>query len=520
MTPSDIPIVLGGRYRLVEELGSGGMATVWAAHDELLGRRVAIKIPSAAVATQPDMVSRLLIEAQAVARLAHQHIAAVHDYGQSTDLGDAPVPYLVMEFVEGATLSTLLRSGEPMPWPQAVTIGAQVAAALAVAHERGIVHRDITPANVMITTGGVKVVDFGISAVMGQSDPDDEILGTAAYISPERLTDTEVAPPADVYALGLLLYRCLTGRLPWDATGVTQALHSHLHVPPMSLPPIEGLPAEVVDACTRSLAKDPEARPTSAELAHVLAAAVDSAHVPVVAHEGHTDTAAHTTVLPPAYGRPPVPAATLASMMDEPIRDGIGGSTGILAGRRPLAILAVAGAIGLGGVGWSLRDGTPPAQAQSDPSACLVTYTEVSDGPQRFHARLTVQETEAESARPWQLTFDMPHPKTVEAATAGELTLTVSQQNATVSIHSQSPEPSNASITEVQLTGTETSPGDIPTSFALRGQPCRSLAAGDTPAPSPATSPNAPAPETDTQRQPHGADNNGNDKKDRKGKGN
>jgi serine/threonine-protein kinase len=157
-----------------------------------------------------------------------------------------------------------------------VTNTAEVASALATAHARGLVHRDITPANVMLTAAGAKVVDFGISAVVGQRDaaPDGSLLGTPAYLAPERLGGASVSPATDVYALGLLLYRALTGRLPWPAENTAEALRAHLYADPEPVPDLPGLPPGVADLCLRCLAKSPADRPGAAEVARALAATV------------------------------------------------------------------------------------------------------------------------------------------------------------------------------------------------------------------------------------------------------
>jgi serine/threonine-protein kinase len=174
---------LNGRYRLVEKAGTGGMAVVWRAFDEVLNRRVAIKVLTPQASSDPQLVRRLHAEAQAVAQLSHPHITAVHDYGQDIADDGATQPYVVMELVEGVTLQDCLADDQGMAWPQAVTIVAQVASALAAAHSHGIVHRDVTTSNVMLTPAGVKVLDFGISALLGEHDcaAGDSLLGTPAH---------------------------------------------------------------------------------------------------------------------------------------------------------------------------------------------------------------------------------------------------------------------------------------------------------------------------------------------------
>ncbi|MFI7598336.1 serine/threonine-protein kinase [Actinoplanes sp. NPDC049681] len=267
---------VGGRYRLIERLGTGGMSIVWRAHDEVLGRPVAVKVLSPQHAGDAAFRRRLRQEALAAARLCHPHITGVFDFGESPLDETMTVPYVVMELNDGEPVSARLRREGPFPWAGAVTVVAEVASALATAHARGIVHRDVTPANVMLTGSGAKVVDFGISALAGQRDaaPDGSLLGTPAYLAPERLNGGPVAPAADVYALGLLLYRLLTGRLPWPAETTTEALRAHLYADPEPVPELPGMPAEVADLCMRCLAKRPEHRPGADEVAAVLAGLV------------------------------------------------------------------------------------------------------------------------------------------------------------------------------------------------------------------------------------------------------
>ena len=262
-------MMLSGRYRLVEQLGSGGMAIVWRGYDEVLGRQVAVKVPGPELAANEAFVQRLRGEAQAVARLSHPHITAVHDYGESLSTEGQLQPYVVMELVEGVTLHDMLAGGRDLPWREAAAVAAQISMALAEAHERGIVHRDVSSCNVMLTATGVKVLDFGIAALIGEHDSPEpnKLLGTPAYVAPERLRDNEVTAAVDVYAVGILLYRMLRGSFPWPVETPTALLEAHLRLEPPPLAQLPGLPQGLVDLCHRCLAKDPADRPTSAELA-------------------------------------------------------------------------------------------------------------------------------------------------------------------------------------------------------------------------------------------------------------
>jgi serine/threonine protein kinase len=224
---------------------------------------------SAALADDPALRQRIRAEARAAAGLRHPGVVAVFDYGEVTE-GGRVLSYVVMELVEGRSMADMLTAG-PLPWRLAVLIGAEVGAALAAAHRAGVVHRDVKPGNVMVTATGVKLVDFGISATVGELDGQNGmVLGTPAYLAPERVAGGPVRPATDVYALGLLLYRALAGRMPWNATTVTQMVKAHVYTSPHRLPAVPGLPAEVGRLLGRCLAKKPGDRPSSAEVAQVL----------------------------------------------------------------------------------------------------------------------------------------------------------------------------------------------------------------------------------------------------------
>src|SRR2546430_2252056 len=266
--------LLGDRYRLVGRVGGGGMSVVWRAYDEVLGRPVAVKVLAGEAV---DSASRdwMRAEAQVAARLSHPHITGVHDYGESQPAAGERLPYVVMDLVDGPTLAERLAAGR-LPVGTALLIGAQVAAALAAAHARGLVHRDVKPGNVLLSPAGAKVVDFGIAAVAGDRGelPASGIVwGTPAYLAPERLAGDDVVPASDVYGLGLILYRLLADAMPWPMGTVTQMLKAHRYEGPAPLPKLPDVPDEVAAACRRCLAKRPEDRPTAAEVARVLARA-------------------------------------------------------------------------------------------------------------------------------------------------------------------------------------------------------------------------------------------------------
>ncbi|SCE81684.1 serine/threonine protein kinase [Micromonospora haikouensis] len=263
---------LNGRYRLGDRIGKGGTAVVHRAYDELLEREVAVKV---LLGSDRAARRRIRAEAKAAARLSHPNVTNVYDYGEALTHTGEPAPYVVMELLPGPTLARRLDDG-PLPAVEGLRICAEVAAALAAAHARGLVHRDVKPANVVLTPSGAKVVDFGTAAAVGQPeiDFDGKLLGTPSYLAPERLDAGEVVPASDVYALGLLVHLVLTDELPWETDTPTQMLRAHVYVEPRPLPPVVGVPAEVAELCRRCLAKDPAARPSAEEAAARLAAVV------------------------------------------------------------------------------------------------------------------------------------------------------------------------------------------------------------------------------------------------------
>jgi serine/threonine-protein kinase len=277
---------IGQRYRLVEPLGTGGMSVVWRGFDEVLERDVAIKLLSPDLAADPWSRESIRREARAAARLSHPYIANVFDFGESTS--DDSSPWVVLELVTGAPLSQRLYGGARLPWPRAGVICAQVAAALAEAHHHGVVHRDVKPGNVMVGRAGAKVVDFGISALVGECDlgADGSLLGTPAYVAPERLAGGPAGTAADVYAVGVMLYRVLSGRLPWAVENADQLrgmCRERRSVPLRHLTRFGDIPDDVVRLTGDCLRRDPHQRPASADVARLLAAAAGLSSIPVPA---------------------------------------------------------------------------------------------------------------------------------------------------------------------------------------------------------------------------------------------
>jgi serine/threonine protein kinase len=411
--------LLGGRYRMVERLGAGGMSEVWRGHDEILDRPVAIKMLAGRQASDHAVRRRIRIEAKAAARLSHPYITNVYDYGEASEAGGEPIPFVVLELVDGVTMATCLAGERALPWPAAVRACAQVAAALAEAHAHGIVHRDVKPGNVMLTPAGVKVLDFGISALVGDPDVDDDgmLLGTPAYLAPERLNRIVVTPASDVYGLGLLLHRSLTGCLPWRADTPTQILKAHLHVEPDPLPPVDGLPPEVAALVERCLAKDPADRPTSEQAARELTDVLATAPQPASA-----SLAASVDIRPRRWPTTTDTAAALAHRLSATCKQSTAvrrGTPGRL--RRPVTVAGMLASAGLlcaaaavaavWPTGTHKTPGTPAEAADNGgarPGSCAVRYEVSRDTGSAMAANLTVTNTGTRAFPRWQLSFDLP----------------------------------------------------------------------------------------------------------------
>jgi eukaryotic-like serine/threonine-protein kinase len=253
---------LGGRYRMEALLATGGMGEVWAARDLLLDRAVAVKVLGPALAGDGRAAERLRREARAAGRLEHPNIARVLDLGE-----DGGRPHLVMELLEGESLAERIGRGGPMAPAEAARVVAAVADALEAAHRAGVVHRDVKPGNVFLgVDGSVKVLDFGIASAAGETAlTTGDLIGTAAYLAPERALGHRATPASDVYALGVVLYELLAGRRPFEAGSDIELAMAHVHAHPTPLAPVApGAPRFLVAACERAMSRDPSSRPGSA----------------------------------------------------------------------------------------------------------------------------------------------------------------------------------------------------------------------------------------------------------------
>jgi len=255
------------RYRLDRRIATGGMGEVWQATDSVLGREVAVKVLKPEYADDPTFRSRFETEARNAAALHHPNVASVFDFGERpAEGGDGPPqPYLVMELVRGQPLSALLRGGEPMPPETAADLVGQAADGIAAAHALGIVHRDVKPANLLVTPDGtVKITDFGIARAADAValTQTGQVIGTPQYLSPEQAEGKPATRASDIYSLGVVLYECLAGRRPFDADSPIATALSHLRAEPPPLP--DDVPAHLRETVAAALAKDPAARVTSA----------------------------------------------------------------------------------------------------------------------------------------------------------------------------------------------------------------------------------------------------------------
>jgi serine/threonine-protein kinase len=255
---SDLTI-FNNRYQLLAKIGQGGLAEVYRAQDVALGRLIAVKALRREYVVDPAFLVRFHREAQSAAGLTHPNIVGVHDFGQ-----DQGRPYIVMEYVPGRDLGTILQEGGPLSVDQAVDICQQICAAVGYAHRAGLVHGDMKPGNVLITPDGrAKVVDFGLARALGESAMDEEgelVWGTPAYFAPEQAAGDNVVPATDVYAIGVILYEMLTGRLPFSGSD-NEVARKHLYETPVPVDRINPrIPARLARIIDMAMSKQPDER--------------------------------------------------------------------------------------------------------------------------------------------------------------------------------------------------------------------------------------------------------------------
>ena len=384
--------LIAGRYRLAERVGQGAMGVVWRARDERLDRVVAVKQlgydPAIGEAAGEQAAQRALREARLTARLRHPHAVTVHDVVE-----EAGEPYLVMEYLPSRSLADVLLDRERLPADEVARIGVQVSSALAAAHAEGIVHRDVTPANVLLADGGVaKIADFGISRATGEGTVTGGgfIAGTPAYLSPEVAGGGEAGFPADVFSLGATLYRALEGQPPFGNDDNPIALLLRVAreepIPPRHRGPL----AEVLG---RLLQRDPTQRPSMAEVQELFEAVADG------------------RPLPPPRPRPRTETRLLR--VHRPRR------RVVLAGAAGAVLLAAGVLIGTALV----PDATPvaaPAPSATPPSptttssstppdlGCAANYQVTNSWPGGYQVEVTVRNDRTDDLTGWSVRWSLP----------------------------------------------------------------------------------------------------------------
>ena len=268
--------IIGNRYEILEEVGLGGMATVYKAKDHVLNRLVAVKVLKDEFTTDAEFVKRFNTEAQAAASLSHPNIVSIYDVGHEDENN---LYYIVMELVQGKTLKEIINSEGVLTWKWAVNIAMQIASALEMAHKRGIVHRDIKPHNIIITEDGIaKVTDFGIAKAVSNSTITafGTTIGSVHYFSPEQAKGGFTDAKSDLYSLGVVMYEMLTGKVPFDAdTPVSVALKHMQEDPKEPVELNEEIPTAVNQIVVKAMQKEPSARYQNAtEMLHDLSKAL------------------------------------------------------------------------------------------------------------------------------------------------------------------------------------------------------------------------------------------------------
>ncbi|MFG2044645.1 serine/threonine-protein kinase [Dactylosporangium sp. NPDC048998] len=468
---------MSGRYRLIERVREGGTSFVWSAQDEILRRRVAVRL----LAAKPHDDGRLQAAAQSAAVLNHPNVRAVYDYGVAGDEA-----FIVMELVDGVSLADRLTSG-PLPWRGAVEICAYVAAALSAAHARGLAHGDVTPETIMLTDVGVKVVDFGIASIVGARAGE----GRSAYVAPERRSgpaDRARDQAADVYAVGVVLFAALTGHPP--AAGRAGLLRDNPE--PAPLPLIPGMPLEVAALYQQCLAAEPAMRPSSAALAHRLAALagvrLGAVDVRVVKpSDDETANLGGTRMLPAtaAEHAPRSRSGRLRKVV-------VGGAVAVVVGFAGIA--AAGGLMRSGGsseLQWSTGSGGPKSGAsasslpgagvtsspsggagQASAGSCSVAYQVKQAWDNGATVSLSITNTGRTALRAWALNFDVDG----QVRTASGWNGTWQQQGTAVTVsgldgHLDLGAGSSVSDVGANIDGQHA--GTIPDAFVLNGVRCQ-----------------------------------------------
>lgn len=304
--------LLNGRYRLVAQHGSGGMAVIYKAVDQVLGRTVAIKILRPSLTKDPSFLTRFRNEARAVANLSHPNIVTVHDVGS-----DGDTQYIVMEFVEGQDLKKIIRSEGILTVRRTLDLAIQICAGIGFAHRAGLVHADVKPQNILVTKDDiVKVTDFGIAQALTDTQPmtrQDVVWGSPHYFSPEQARGEKPTPASDVYAIGIVMFEMLTGRLPYTGASQQELAMAHLRERvPLVTEFNPNVPESLAKIIYKVMSKEPSARYRMADqLGHVLRSYQDNSRQQASAAASVSEPPASYQTPSP---RPPgVPAAVSQS---------------------------------------------------------------------------------------------------------------------------------------------------------------------------------------------------------------
>ncbi len=443
--------MLADRYRLAHRIAVGGMGEVWEAVDTRLGRQVAVKVLKAELSGDPEFAQRFRAEARTTASLNHPGIAAVHDYGETatTAGGPADTAFLVMELVTGEPLSAVIADRGRLPADETLGIMEQAGNALQAAHQRGLVHRDVKPGNILITpTGTVKLTDFGIAKAVDAAPVTRTgmVMGTAHYISPEQASGADAGPASDVYSLGVVGYECLAGQRPFQADSTVTVAMMHIRDAPPPLPP--DVPNGARSLIEATMVKDPQQRyATGGEVARAVSAVRSGKPLPPPAGTAGTtgqlsgshptSPAPRTALLPPGsftsgqtgyqqtgYQQTGYPTGYQrtdhqADRDDRPPDEERRGRGG--AARWVMVALLLIAVLALGA--WGIRE----ALQSTSPSA---------DGPEPGGVTETAEPTEEEQPQPTeQATQDEPAPvETTPSPTPEPTATTTTTQPETVTV--------------------------------------------------------------------------------------
>jgi serine/threonine-protein kinase len=296
--------LLNGRYRLVAQQGSGGMAVIYKAVDQFLGRTVAVKVLRPSLTADPTFIARFRNEARAVANLSHPNIVTVHDVGS-----DQQMQYIVMEYVEGQDLKKIIRRDGLLAVDLAIDLAIQICAGIGFAHRAGIVHADVKPQNILVTEDyRVKVTDFGIAQALADTQPtqrQDVVWGSPQYFAPEQARGEKPTPASDVYAIGIILFEMLTGRLPYAGSSQQELAIAHLRDRvPVVTEFNPSVPENLAKIVYKVMSKEPTLRYRMADqLGHILRTYRDRSHAPTSSSNMPVDL---PESVPPSIPAPPM----------------------------------------------------------------------------------------------------------------------------------------------------------------------------------------------------------------------